>query len=136
MIQRIQTVWLLLAAACAVATYKFAFYTGTNAKGVTGYELNATENVALMAVTGIIVALAFFNIFLFKKRSLQLRLCILLILLEAVVIWLYYREAQKFTTGTYALTAILHGVNVLLFFLAAKGIHNDSKIVKESDRLR
>jgi hypothetical protein len=136
MIQRIQTLWLLIAAACAVASYKFAFYAGTNAKGVTGYELNATENFALMAATGLITGLAFLNIFLFKKRPLQIKLCVLGIVLEAGLIYLYYREVQKFTGGTYALTAILHSIIVLCFFLAARGIHKDSKMVKESDRLR
>lgn len=136
MIQRIQTVWLLIAAACSVATFKFAFFIGTNAKGVSSYELNATENFLLMAVTGIVTGLEFFNIFLFRKRSLQLKLCILGMLLEALLIFLFYRETQKFVSGGYALPAILHSIIVIAFFLAARGIHKDSRMVKESDRLR
>ena len=59
-------------------------------------------------------------------------------MLEAGLIFLYYNEVKKFTpgTGTYALTALLQACIVLFFFLAAKGINNDDKIIKESNRLR
>ena len=136
MIQRIQTLWLLLAAACAFAGFKFPYYSGTNAKGLSPYELNATENILLMLITALVGSLALIIIFLFKKRTLQLRLCVLGILLEAVLIFLYYRETTTFTQGTYSLTSILHSVIVLAFVLAARGINKDSKILKESDRLR
>jgi hypothetical protein len=38
--------------------------------------------------------------------------------------------------GTYALTAVLQAGILLFFFLAARGISNDDKIIKESNRLR
>ena len=136
MIQRIQSIWLLLASACAFASFKFPYYSGTNAKGLSPYQLNASENFLLMATTAVVGALALFNIFLFKKRTLQLRLCVLGILLEALLIFLYYRQVKTFTQGTYALTAILHSVIVIAFFLAARGIHKDEKMIKDSDRLR
>ncbi len=136
MIQRIQSVWLLLASACAFSTFKFSYYSGTNAKGLSPYELTATENLLLMLTTVVVGCLALFTIFLFKKRGLQLRLCVLGIFLEALLIFLYYREVKTFVHGTYSLTAILHSIIVIAFFLAARGIHKDSKLVKNSDRLR
>lgn len=136
MIQRIQSLWLLLASACAFAGYKFPYYSGTNQKGIAGYQLNATENFLLIAVTGIIGALALLLIFLFKNRTLQLRLCLLGIVLEALLIFLYYREVKTFSTGTLSLTSILQSVIIIAFFLAARAINKDEKMVKESDRLR
>lgn len=136
MIQRIQSLWLLLASACAFASFKFPYYSGTNAKGFSPYELNATENFLLSIITAIVGGLALFIIFLFKKRTLQLRLCVLGILLEAVLIFLYYREVKTFTQGTYSLTAILHSIIVIVFFLAARAINKDEKLIKDSDRLR
>lgn len=136
MIQRIQTLWLLLAAACAFATFKFSFYSGTKGADAILHQLNATESILLMLTTIAVGVLALVNIFLFNKRTLQLRLCVLGILLEAVLIFLYYREVGNFTSGTYSLTAILHSVIVLSFVLAARGINNDTKLVKNSDRLR
>lgn len=136
MIQRIQSLWLLLASACAFASFKFPYYSGTNAKGLSPYELNAAENFLLLVTTAIVGGLALFTIFLFKKRTLQLRLCVLGILLEAILIFLYYREVKTFTLGTYSLTAILHSIIVLAFVLAARAINKDEKLVKDSDRLR
>lgn len=136
MIQRIQSLWLLLASACAFAGFKFPFYSGTNPKGIPDYQLNASENFLLIVVTAIVATLALFLIFLFKKRTLQLRLCVLGILLEAILIFLYYQEVQKFSTGTYSLTAILHSIIVFAFFMAARAINKDEKLIKESDRLR
>ena len=136
MIQRIQSLWLLLASACVFATFKFPYYSGTNAKGIEPYELNAAENFLLIITTIAVGGLALINIFLFKKRALQLWLCILGILMEALLIFLYWREVQTFTKGVYSLTSILHGIIVFLFFIAAKNINKDEKLIKESDRLR
>ncbi len=136
MIQRIQSLWLLLAAACAFAGFKFSYYSGTNAKGLSPYELNASENFLLMLTTIAVGGLALITIFLFKKRTFQLRLCFLGILLEAVLIYLYYREVTTFLQGTLSLTAILHSIIVLAFVLAARGINKDEKLIKTSDRLR
>ena len=136
MIQRLQSIWLLLAAACAFATFKFSYYSGTKAEDTVLHELNATSTLLLMITTIAIGVSALVTIFLFKKRTLQLRLCVLGILLEAVLIFLYYREVTTFLKGTYSLTALLHSIIVLAFVLAARGINNDSKIIKDSDRLR
>ena len=136
MIQRIQSIWLLLAAACAFAGFKFSYFSGTKLNDAALYELNATSTVFLMTTTIAVGTLALITIFLYKKRSLQLRLCVLGILLEAVLIFLYYRETMDFAKGTYSLTSILQSIIVLAFVLAARGINKDSKLVKDSDRLR
>jgi hypothetical protein len=136
MIQRIQSLWLLLAAACAFAGFKFSFYSGTKLNDVLFHELNATSTFLLMAVTIAVGLLALVTLFLFKNRNLQLRLCVLGILLEAILILLYYRETTSFTKGTFSLTAVLQMIIVLAFVLAVRGINKDSKLVKDSDRLR
>lgn len=140
MIQRIQTIWLLLAAVCAFLSFKFAYYSGTILEnGVNTFKkIDATANIPLIAGTAAVGILALIAIFLYKTRKVQLRLCIAGLLLEAGVIFLYYREIQQLTagTGTYALTALLQACIVLFFFMAAKGISNDDKIIKESNRLR
>jgi Domain of unknown function (DUF4293) len=136
MIQRIQSIWLLLAAACAFLCFKLPFYSGTNAKAVAYYELNAGENLLLTITTAAVGILALCIMLLFKKRPLQLRLCVLGILLEAILIFLYYREVQTFTEGTYSLWAILHSLIVILFFLSARAINKDERLIKDSNRLR
>ena len=136
MIQRVQSVWLLLAAACAFAGFKFSYFSGTKLNDTALHELNATSTLLLMITTIAVGTLALITIFLYKKRSLQLRLCVMGILLEAVLIFLYYRETTTYTQGTYSLTAILHSIIVLAFVLAARGINKDEKLIKTSERLR
>ena len=57
MIQRLQTIWLLIAAVCAILTYDLAFYSGvklseTNIKQFV--ELNALAVVIIMVLTGLV----------------------------------------------------------------------------------
>lgn len=136
MMQPLQTLWLLLAAACTALSFKFSYYSGTNARGLSPYELKAGENLLLGLVTIAIGALAIITIFLFKKRVIQLRLCVLGIFLEALLIFLYYREVSSFTRGTYSLTALFQSIIVIAFFLAARKINRDENLVKSSERLR
>jgi len=136
MIQRIQTLWLLLAGICAFAGLKFSFYSGTNAKGISPYELNGTENFLLIFCSVITGGLALFTIFLFKKRGLQTFLCIVGIVLEILLIFLFYREVTTFSKGTYSLTAILPLAGMAAFFMAARGIRKDEQLLKETERLR
>jgi hypothetical protein len=138
MIQRIQSVWLLLASACAFISLKVPFYSGTNAVNVPSYRLLGTENFLLMLITIAIGIIALFNIFLYSNRKLQIRLCILGILLEGLLIYLYYMETTKFIagTGTFSLTAILQLLIIIFFSLAIRGMSNDNKIIRESNRLR
>ena len=136
MIQRIQSVWLLLAAVAASLTFKFEYYSGVNVQHPILYKLTATETIPILLVTAAVSALALITIFLFKQRGLQLRLCVLGILLEALLIFLYYREVKTYTDGTFSIWSILHGLIVLLFFMAARSINKDEKLIKDSDRLR
>jgi hypothetical protein len=137
MIQRIQSLWLFLAAACAMATFKFPYYSGTSAKNIPDTELSASSSVLLLILTVAVGGLALYTIFMFKKRSLQKWLCLLGILLEALLIFLYYRETKtSFIKGNLSFWAILHGIIVYMFFMAARGIIKDEKMVKESERLR
>ena len=136
MIQRIQSIWLLLASACAFAGLKFSFYSGNKLNDPLLHELNGTSTFLLMITAIAVGGLALITIFLFKKRTLQRGLSVLGILLQAVLIFLYYRETITFTQGNYALTAVLQIIVIPAFILAMVGINKDSKIIKDSDRLR
>jgi Domain of unknown function (DUF4293) len=136
MIQRVQSLWLLLAAVCTGLTLKLPFYSGLYLKDNTTKLLTGSENFLLGAVTFMLAGLAVITIFLFKDRKLQLRLCIAGILLDIILLLLYFRETKDFGTGTFSLTSILHAGILTGFFLAARGISKDEKMIRESDRLR
>lgn len=137
MLQRVQTIWLFIAAVCAFASLKFSFFTGIKLMPeVTYHDLNGTSSLFLMVVTIAIGVVAIINIFLYTNRKLQFRLCLLGIILEACLIFIYYKMASKYSEGTYSLSAALQIFVIMFFALAAKGIKNDDKIVRESNRLR
>jgi hypothetical protein len=137
MIQRIQTIWLLLAGICAVVTILLPFYSGIQDPTIAYHELNGkTGGILIMFVTLLVAVLCLVNIGLFKNRKTQLRFCAGALLAEGVLVFLYYKQTLIFTQGTYALTAILHLFVVLFIALAARGIFADEKLIKESDRLR
>jgi hypothetical protein len=80
--------------------------------------------------------LSLITIFLYKTRIIQLRLCIVGILLDLLLLYLYYRATLDFTRGELAITATLHIVIIIALFLAARAINKDEKLIKESNRLR
>lgn len=139
MIQRIQTLWLLLAAIFAFLGFKFSFYSGAiveTGSPETYAKVTGITSIPLIIVTTAVGVLALIAIFLYKNRSLQLKLSIGGIALQAILLFLYYSEISQFVRGTFSLTAILQALVPIFFLLAAKGIRNDEKIIKESNRLR
>lgn len=137
MIQRIQSIWLLLAAVFAFLTFKLPFYQGaviqmTNAKP----EVDAQSTIWLTIVAALTGALAFINIFLFNNRKLQLRICVFGILLTIVLIALCFVEMTKFASGSLALSCIIYFAIIAFYILALNGIRKDEKLIKSMDRLR
>ena len=139
MLQRIQTLWTLLAAACAALTFKFSFYSGNKVVGANGHvfqSVTATSGILLLIITVIIIAVGLVNIFNFKQRKKQLWITVGLIFLSLLNLFLYYRASQNFIEGTYDLAAILSLAIPIFLLLAVRGILKDEKLVKSADRLR
>jgi Ca2+/Na+ antiporter len=136
MIQRIQSIWLLLASACSFLSLKMPFYSGTTKEGVSSHELLGVDHFYLMMLTIAIGVIAFISIFLYSNRKLQMRLCILDILLEGLLIFLFYKEVSTYKQGTLSLTALLHALILIFLIFAVRGINRDAKIIRDSNRLR
>ena len=137
MLQRIQSIWLLLASACAVLSFKVPFYSGTNKEGIPSFRLIPdAAHFSLMLLTIIIAVLSLVCIFLFRNRTLQLRLTLVAMLLEVTLLIMYFREISTFLAGTYALTSLLQLFILAFLFLAMRGISRDNKIIRDSERLR
>ena len=136
MIQRIQSIWLLLASIISFLTLKLSFYSGTYLPDNLYHQLNGTQNLGLMIVTIGLGVLTLITIFLFKNRVTQLWLCIVAILLDLLLLFLYYQQTKDFSRGDYAFTAVLHVVIIAALILAARGINKDEKLIKDSNRLR
>ena len=137
MIQRIQSIWLLLAAICVFLTLKFSTYVGTNKEQIPSTFLNGIATIPLIFVTLAVGIVTLITIFLYKNRKLQLRLTILAVLLQVGLMFLYYKEIETFVgKGTFSIYAILHVAVIFFLILAARGISSDNKLIKDSSRLR
>ncbi len=135
MIQRIQTIWLLLASACAFLTMKFAFFVGANSQINFG-EFNAATNIIILILTSILGTLCLFTIFVFKQRKLQLWLTILAIGISCLNIFLYFNSKAKYPNSNLALSSVFAFLIPIFLIFAARAIYKDQKLIKSMNRLR
>ena len=136
MIQRIQTVWLLLASTCAFLSMKFAFYFIGPNPDLASDQFNATTNMIILILTAILGTLCLFTIFVFKQRKLQFWLSLLALFVSALNIFLYFNYKQNYSGGGLALTSVFVFLIPIFLFFAARGINKDQKLLRSADRLR
>lgn len=154
MIQRIQTLYLLIIVALtAVTLFAPLAWFGNDAGEFTLYAFSlkngAGEAVQPAVYMGVLLALTcllpLLTIFLYKRRMLQLRLCVVeLVLLvgalamEAVYYFLSYRvfAGIEFHTQGFRPAIALPVVCLLFAYLAARAIFRDELLVRSLDRIR
>ncbi len=113
-------------------------------------------NLPLFVSVTLIVIISIVTIFLYNKRKLQLilvRLMLLLLLIYIGVYFFYYIEVLENQSGGYAsypysvpiletgmqiptIIFIIPLVSAMLLAMAARGITNDERLIRSSDRLR
>lgn len=138
MIQRIQTIFLLLVVVACI-TYIFVPF-GQIKTPEGGAETWAIKQVTPIMIEDIIVALtAFAAIFLYKNRKTQMKVVLINIILSVVLIGLFlFGLTQHIGLQNYIfrIGAILP-IFILLFNMLAYGsIKSDEALVKSMDRLR
>lgn len=146
MIQRIQSLYLLLAAAAGVGTWFFDIWRAKLSDNTLA-AFNAQSSYLVFILYMLIVALAVICIFLFKNRKLQFRLTVLNVFLAIGAIALQYFKVLDFanalqtagktiSSSWYMPAAFLPIVILILLVLAARGIYKDERLIKSLDRLR
>lgn len=135
MLQRIQTIWLLLAAICGFTTLKTSFYIGSIGTEPANH-LSAMSNIWLMILTIVSATIAVVSIFMYKNRALQLKLVLSTIAISIIILILYFAQTQKYAVGGFALTSLIAIAVPVLLIMAATGIYKDEKLVKSVDRIR
>lgn len=138
MIQRQQSLWLLLAAVASFLSFKFPFYTGNILENNLSRfeELEGGSNFFLLVLTGLSILISLIAIFLYKDRKTQFKLTIVGILMAIVLLVLYFTQIKKFSSGNFALTAVFAFAILVGYLMAARGIWKDEKLVKSLDKLR
>jgi multisubunit Na+/H+ antiporter MnhC subunit len=141
MIQRIQTVWLLMAAIGGFAMSQAPIFEARLPNNITQTVI-ASDNLFLFALVIGVALLSLACIFLFKKRPLQFKLTILTTLLTMIIVALEVNKVSGFQSthtilkGSYSWGALLPIAMIVFLLLAARGIYKDEKLVKSLDRLR
>jgi len=94
----------------------------------------------ILIVNLLLLALAAYTIFIYKKRQLQIKLCMLGGLLAAVqlILIFYYSENMGLTSlkPHYLAGVYLVAAQVLLFMAARRFIRKDDMLVRAADRIR
>jgi len=153
MIQRIQTIYLLIALAFGASMFfapQITFmadadyilnYCGINAVDAT----ETSKSIPTLALTILLVLTPIFtlaSIVLFKKRLIQIRLCAANIgLLIGTTGLIYYfgtigLKELPAESLSYGITMIFPVVGAILNFLALRAIGKDEALVRSMDRIR
>jgi hypothetical protein len=155
MLQRIQSIWLLLASLSIYALFIFPLVHNiyVDSKPVTIMATGVFEDTngqlthtqfftAITAATAIIGLLPLVIIFLYKNRKQQVALCYsTMLVIIGLSFWLE-KSVSTITNGAqialanFGIGALLSSISILFLVLAIKGINRDEKLVKSADRLR
>lgn len=157
MIQRIQTVYLLLvailmtlAAVLPVAEYFDIAKNIVYQLDMRGFVQLNPDRSFLSAIStnpstfiyGIVLVVTIMTIFKYKNRKQQFRLCtinFILILVYTIVLAVVIFMGKSKLTGTeltVKIPAVFSLVALILNYLAMRGIAKDENLVKSMDRLR
>ena len=140
MIQRQQTLWLLIATAAAILTFMFPFAIGEELIQKTAMkqraEIIAGNNFFTLILTIVSIGISVVTIFMFKDRKMQMKLCLLGLLVSVLILVLYFLNMKKIISPTPALWAILPVAVIAGYYMAFRNIRKDEKLVKLLDKLR
>ena len=136
MLQRIQTVYMLLAILALAALYVW-FPVVNNPEG--GLLIDKNELVVIIPIAlAAIIVLA--SIFQYKKRQLQFVLNRLAILLNFVLLGVFVFRALSVSGETLVsekgIALFVPIISIVFLALANKAIRRDEELVKSADRLR
>ncbi|MFV0291041.1 MAG: DUF4293 domain-containing protein [Mangrovibacterium sp.] len=149
MIQRIQSVYLLLASVLIGAMFLMPFAEIANAQNQI-YEFNATGIVeealgimqngwAIAGLIGIILLIHLLSIFLYKNRILQMRILVFAILLSfglMGLLFFFVHRSFDDVTISYHLPMAFPVVVAIFDYLAIRGIAKDEAMIRSLDRIR
>jgi hypothetical protein len=153
MIQRIQTLYLLVSLGLIVLIFFLPvaeLISGNNQLvtfKATGFYDNGTGNhiistVPVVIINSVIICIYFICIFLYKSRMIQIRLCVLNMILLAGLIGLFcfhllfYLKTVQNVDFKIGISFIIPVIAIIFTYLAFRGIRKDEYLVRLADRIR
>jgi hypothetical protein len=133
MIQRIQTIWLLLASAAAFSALRFPFYYTPTPFAL---EINGSAGYSTLISLAFSACLSFITIFLYGNRMLQLKVVLVNFLLSVLIGYFIYKIVVANPGGGFTLPSLALFIIPVFQILAMIKIYQDDKLVKSTDRLR
>lgn len=157
MIQRIQSIWLLLAAVVILGLFVFPYLNYTDLVGL-GKKLLVTgsyaavnnesvkqESYLLQSIATVVLGfIPIVTIFSYKNRKRQLTLIFVEIVLICLFgVWLFVSAtdtlsliSQSFGAQNIGVGFFLLPIAIIFLAMAIGGIRKDEKLIKSADRLR
>jgi hypothetical protein len=144
MIQRIQSILLLLAAGASFGLFGLPFATGASAEQsplLSDGVFNLNDHIGLLIAFAGAGALALIAILLFKNRPLQMKIALvsLLFILAGIgfsAYLLFTQASEVMSSLQLGIGAFLPILGIILIVLANRYIKKDEKLVRSMDRLR
>lgn len=149
MIQRIQTLYLLLAAGASFSQLTLPYMSvpadnpAHNLKVFEDGMLNPFDNIGVLGLCLLSGLVALAAIFIFRNRPLQARLAggaqiatLLLIVLIGVSIYQAMDKMPESGVYSFQIGIAFPVLSLILLWMATRGIRADEKLVRSSDRLR
>ena len=145
MIQRKQSLWLLIAALLNSGVLFLDLYRWHEVvNGVdTEHQLRVTDHFPSLLIALTIIILPLVTIFMFQQRKTQIRLSIMSIIAVGSFVTMMLTRVSKLsqqpivpTMPSYWVGAVLPVISLVFLVLAIFGIRRDDKLVKSMDRLR
>ncbi|WP_159472956.1 DUF4293 family protein [Chryseobacterium sp. 18068] len=129
MLQRIQTIWILLSVLAAAFLY------------ITGQDVDVFGNLPIISIACIILVLVgALSLFSFKNRKRQILLNNISIIINALLIGVLVYWMQNLSGGIdfpeKGIEPVFPLIAVICLFLANIFIKKDERLVKSVDRLR
>ncbi|MFM2225205.1 MAG: hypothetical protein RJA07_1407 [Bacteroidota bacterium] len=144
MIQRIQTIYLLLASICLALVYFFTVWScviNLESNPII-YQLKIAAHLPLLLSLAIAFAITILSIFYFKNRKKQIWFCVAAIFTVIAFLALcnFYIANEKkdfdLVSSAYSLAMLLPFAAILFIALAIWNIRKDERLIKSLDRLR
>ncbi len=139
MIQRIQTIYLLLAAACEGLLLYLPIYKSQTIGIVTSY-VYLRDQLMPEIVDVIIIIFCLVTIFFYKNRIQQIRNCLIIIAISVLLLVLVaatiYMNKKALPDGNFQLSCFLPVISIICTFMAFRHIRKDEALVKSMDRMR
>lgn len=145
MIQRVQSIFFLLAGLIFAGEFKFPFATSSEPSNgfLEDSIFNILDHPVMIGLTGVGILLSLVAIFLYNNRSLQLRFGYLIIVMAILLPVVSYILFLNYSKGLSTTLTVDDGIGtylpigiIIFAVLANRFTKKDENLVRSMDRLR